>query len=208
MGWLRRLGRSSPPEPEPERDEGPTSVERAAPGIAAFFEGVPEDRSHTILDFGPASEGNLRVYSRYARRIRFADLLCAPPAGSSWEEALEALPRYPEPYDLVLAWNVMDRMAPEQRPGVMRRLLELTAPGARLYLVMDSSGAATTQPLRFDLLGADRVRQDPAGAPHPAWGRPLPAEVERLLYPFEVIQAFVLRLGMREYVAVRRESRR
>lgn len=204
MGWLRRLGFTSPPEPEPEEDEGPTYVERAAPGIATLFDGVAEDAGHTVLDFGPATEGNLRLYSRYARRIRFADLLSSPPSGVSWAEALAGLPQYPQqPYDLVLAWNVLDRMAPEQRPLVVDRLVELTAPGARLYLVMDTTGASTTQPLRFDLLGTDRLRQEPVGPPHAAWPRPLPAEVERLLEPFRVVQAFVLRLGMREYVAVR-----
>lgn len=205
MGWLQRLWRTSRPEPEPEEDPGPTAVERAAPGIAAFFEGVPADRSHAVLDFGPAAEGNLRVYSRYARQIRFADLLGTPPAGESWTEALAAVPREADqPYDLILAWNLLDRMAPEQRPHVVKRLVELTAPGARLYLVMDTSGEPRTQPLRFTLLGEDRVRQEPVGRPHPAWPRPLPAEVERLLDPFRVGQAFVLRLGMREYVAVRR----
>lgn len=204
MGWLRRLGLTSSPELEPEEDEGPAFVERAAPGIAVFFDGVAEDASHTVLDFGPAAEGNLRIYSRYARRIRFADLLSAPPSGESWAEALDALPRYPDhPYDLVLVWNLLDRMAPEQRHLVVDRLVELTAPGARLYMVMDTSGKASTQPLRFNLLGEDRVRQEPAGPPHPAWRRPLPAEMERLLDPFRVVQAFVLRLGMREYVAVR-----
>lgn len=205
MGWLRRLGFTSPPEPEPdENDDEPGSVERAAPGIAALFDGVADNQTHTVLDFGPATEGNLRLYSRYARQIRFADLLSAPPPGESWAQALDGLPRYPgHPYDLVLAWNLLDRMAPEQRPLVVERLVELTAPGARLYLVMDTSGASTTQPLRFSLLGEDRVRQEPAGPAHPAWPRPLPAEMERLLEPFRVTQAFVLRLGMREYVAVR-----
>ncbi|HSR43263.1 MAG TPA: hypothetical protein VLL48_13840 [Longimicrobiales bacterium] len=203
MSWLRRLGRAPPPEPE-EEEGGPRPVERAAPGISALFEGVRADRSHTVLDFGPASEGSLELYSRYAQRIRFADLLTAPPGGSSWTEALDAVPRYPgHPYDLVLAWNLLDRMAPEQRPAVVERLADLTGPGARLYMVMDSSGGATTQPLRFTLQGTRRVSQEPAGPPHPAWRRPLPAEVERLVAPFRVVQAYVLRLGMREYVAVK-----
>lgn len=177
-------------------------MERAAPGIAAFFDGVSEDGSHAVLDLGPAVEANLRVYGRYARQIRFADLLNTPPEGSSWAGALGALPRE-RPWDLVLAWNLLDRMAPEQRRPVVDELVALTGSGARLYLVMDTSGAPTTQPLRFTLLGKGRIRQEPMGPPHRAWPRPLPAEVERLLEPFLVTQAFVLRLGMREYVAVR-----
>jgi hypothetical protein len=136
--------------------------------------------------------------------VRFADLLTAPPSGTSWDSALRNIPRFPDqPYDLVVAWNLLDRMAPGQRHLFVERLLDLTSPQAHLYVVVDTSGDRATCPLRFSLLGEDRVRQEPTGPSQPAWPQILPAEMERLLEPFRVVQAFVLRLGMREYVAVR-----
>lgn len=205
MSWLSRIGRDPPPDIEEAEETAPARVERGAPGVSALLSGLGKDRSHAVLDLGPAAEGNLRVYSGYARRIRFAGLLTSPPAGESWAEALREIPRYPEqPYDIVLAWNLLDRMAPEHRPLVVERLVDLTAPGARLYAVVDTSGKRTTRALRFNLLDEERVSQEPVGPEHPAWPQILPAEVERVLAPFQVSQAFVLRLGMREYVAARR----
>ncbi|MCK5651330.1 MAG: hypothetical protein KAJ42_08135 [Gemmatimonadetes bacterium] len=202
MNWLRRTRPTPAPEETPQ---APT--ERAAPGIAALFAELSEDGSHAVLDFGAAAETSLRLYSRFARRIRFADLLTDPPHGEAWAAALRALPPHPDqPYDLVLAWNLLDRLAPEERPPLVERLTQLTTPGARLYVVVDASGEPNTQPVRFTLLDVDRVCQQAVGPPHPPQPQLLPAEVERLLAPFRVMHGFTLKLGLREYVAVRGES--
>lgn len=177
---------------------------RGAPGVTALFEGLERDGSHTVLDFGPAAESSLRYYGRFARRVRFAGLLAAPPAAGSWDDALKSIPRDPEhPYDVIVAWNLLDRMEREQRPIVVQRLVELTAPGARIYLLVDMSEARVVRPFRFTILDDGRVSQEPAGPPQSAWPTILPADVEQLLVPFEVEHSFVLRMGMREYVAAR-----
>jgi hypothetical protein len=49
-----------------------------------------------------------------------------------------------------------------------------------------------------------RLIQTEAGPVLPATPELLPAAVERLLGPFEVQQAFYVRSGWREYVAVKR----
>lgn len=206
MDWLRRIRRAPPDEAAAAPEEtGPASIERAAPGVAALFAGLSEDGSHAVLDFGAGAEGSLRLYSGFARRIRFADMLADPPHGEAWAAALLTLPPHPDqPYDIVLAWNLLDRLAPEERPPLVERLTQITASGARLYVLVDASGEPSTHPLRFDLLDVDRVSQHTVDQPHPAQPQLLPAEVERLLAPFRVEHAFTLRLGMREYVAVRR----
>ena len=207
MDWLGRIRRQSqahaPVAAEPE--ETPRSfVERGAPGIEALFADQREDGSHAVLDLGASAETKLRLYSRYARRIRFADLVSDPPLGSAWADALALLRPHPEQlFDLVLAWNLLDRLPPEERPPLVRRLAQLTTPNARLYLLVDGSGAPTAPPLRFSLLELDRVRQEAIGPPAPTHPQLLPAEVERLLAPFEVVRAFTLRLGLREYVAIK-----
>lgn len=206
MDWLRRFGRAPPrQDAAEEEDTSSRSVERAAPGIAALFAGLKEDRSHTVLDMGSADGASFRLYSAYAHRIRFADILPHPPLGAGWREALLTLSPYPNhPYDLVLLWNLLDRLSPQERPSLVERLREITAPGARLYVLLDLSGASTTSPWRFHLLDPNRVRQTAAGPAEPAYPQILPAELERLLDPFRVIHAFTLKHGSREYVAVRR----
>lgn len=207
MDWLRRIRRRPSEEPASREQEelAPAPVERAAPGVAALFEGLQEDGGHAILDLGSASPGNFRLYSRFARQIRFADFLVEPPEGAAWAQALRRLRPPPgQGFDLVLAWNLFDRLHSKDRVLLVERLVELTSPGARLYLVVDASGEAVTAPLRFSILDVDRVSQQMVGSPSPAGPQLLPAEVERLLGPFEVVNAFTLRMGLREYMAVKR----
>jgi hypothetical protein len=206
VDWLRRSWRTPPQEDtagEPE-EAIPAPRERGAPGIAATFAGLREDRCHAVLDLGPAARNNLQLYSGFARWIRIADLLTDPPHGDACAEAIKALPPLPErPYDLVLAWNLLDRLAPEERPLLIRRLAEVTAPGARLSVVVDASGDPVAYPLRFTLLDFDRVSQQAIGPPEPAQPQLMPGDVGRVLEPFEVVRAFTVRLGLREYVAVK-----
>lgn len=207
MSWLSRLRRPPSEESGPGEEETPTTppVVRSAPGVAALFAGLGEDRRHSVLDLGTASETSLRLYGKFARWIRFVDLLPDPPHGEVLLEALDRIPSVSDrPYDLVLMWNVLDHLGPEERPLLIRRLSQLTAPGSRLYILVDGSGSGTTQPLRFNLEALDRVSQEAVGPAHRAQPQLLPADVERLLAPFEVAHAFTLRAGWREYVAHRK----
>ena len=206
MDWLRRIRGTPPGEAATAPEETfPAFIERGAPGVAALFAGLGEDGSHAVLDFGAAAETKLHLYSGFARRIRFADLLTDTPHGEAWAAALRALPPHPhQPYDIVMAWNLLDCLAPGERPPLVERLTQITVSGARLYVVVDASGEPNSHPLRFTLPSVDRVGQQAVGPPRPAQPQLLPAEVERLLVPFRVVHAFTLRLGLREYVAVRK----
>jgi hypothetical protein len=207
VDWLRLPWRGPPQEADagPPEEETPDLSERAAPGIAALFDGLEEDGSHAILDFGAGGEGSFRLYSGFARRIRFAGMLRTPPRGTKWTEAMEALPPPPGGrYDLVLIWNLLDRITPEEHTTLVRRLVRLTSPGARLYAVVDTSGEPRVHPLQYSVLDLSRVSQQIDGPLVGANPPLLPAAIEKLLEPFQVEHAFTLRKGLREYVAVRR----
>jgi hypothetical protein len=206
VGWLERIRSGAPRSStgEDPQQSAPAIVDRASPGLAALFAGVKPDGSHSFLDFGPASNAHLNLYGPFAHQIRFAGLVPTLPRGDDWTAALRALPPNPEyPYDVVLTWDVLDRLDPRARPGLVQRLVELVAPGARLYAVIDSSGATVRAPVRTTLAGLDRVSVQVVGPPEAAQPALLPAPVERLLRPFTIMHAFTLRSGLREYVAVK-----
>lgn len=208
MSWLRRTERmetSAAPVPE---TTVPGLVERAMPGIAALLEGVSHDRGHAVLDLGPAADSSLRVYSRFARWVRFADLLSPTTSVADYLSVLNSIPEpVQRPYDVVLAWNILDRVAPEDRPRVIARLAELTGPDARLHVIVDSGERGFRHPLRFALLDVDRMCYGHTGRPVAAWDPILPAELERIVEPFHVARAFTTQVGLREYVAVKGRRR-
>ncbi len=173
---------------------------RRSPGLAALFGRLREDGGHSILDLGPASGAQLEVLSRFASQVRFAAVL--PGEVGDFEGALRALPpNRARPYDVVLAWDVLDRLPPPARAHVVARLAEVTAPGAGLLAIANAEGGA--RPSRFTVLARDRVTESFGAATRAAQPAILPAEMQRLLEPFQVVHAFVLRTGAREYVAVK-----
>jgi hypothetical protein len=204
MEWLRRAGRASEPGTGEPADSLPTPVEQSTPGISAFFDGIGEDGTHAVLDLGPSSDASFRVFSRFARRIRFADLLTAAGAKADWAAALKAIPAQPErPYDLIFAWDILDRIGPQERQSLVAHLAEISNRRARLYVLVESSEKQVVRPRRFALLDVDRLRYESVGPEQLARTWLKPAEVERLLAPFQVMRAFTLKVGLREYVAQR-----
>jgi hypothetical protein len=125
--------------------------------------------------------------------------------GEAWASALRALPPNDSaPYDVVLAWDLLIWLDPEERAAATAHLAEISAPGARIHLIVDGTGAATAQPLEYTLVGTGRVAEQAVG-PHQGVPHPLlPAQLERALSPLEVVRAFVLRTGAREFVAKKR----
>lgn len=206
MSWLERI-RPGDEDSEHEEEEDTSSDERASPGLTTLFESLSADGRHSILDLGPAESRRLRLLGRFARRIRFADLVPEPPGGPELDAALEDLrPHSRGRYDVVLAWDLFDRLDDAERARTMMRIVELTDPGAALFAIVESSESVTSRPMRYSLVELGRVAQQPTGPPQPAGPPLLPRQVERLLAPFEVVTAVSLRAGFREYVARRPED--
>lgn len=207
MQWARRIERHPLPAGSAPERPGTGPAERLAPGLAAFFRAVSEDRSHAVLDLGPGSSSSLRVYSRFARWVRFADVLTAAISPSGWPEISGSLPPHPErPFDLVIAWDALDRLPAENRPELVKRLAEITTPDARLFLLSAAPDVAPIGLLRFTLVDLDRMQYENTGEARPAHALPMPAELQRILSPFQLLRGFSTQLGLREYVAERRPN--
>lgn len=179
--------------------------ERASPGLGALFSGMREGGGYAVLDLGPARPAHLRVLSPYVGQLRFSDLTHGA-TGILPAEAIRSLPENPvAPYDIVLAWDVLDRMRAEERTELIAKLADITGERARMFFMVDASGGQRRRALSFTLTGPGRVIQAEIGPPLPAVSELLPAAVERLLGPaFEVQSAFYVRSGWREYVVKRK----
>jgi hypothetical protein len=176
-------------------------VTRRSPALEALFGALHDDGRHRVLDLGEADGRRLRLLGRFARSIRFAGLLPGGPSADGWLEALPSHPR--QAYDVVLAWDLLDRVPASRHAEVVARLAEITADGARLYAVVDSNADATRRTVAFTLADLEHVHEREIGPARPAGTPLLPAQVERALAPFQVARAFTLRSGQREYVATK-----
>ncbi len=182
-------------------------MEGALPGMSSLLSGLGPGEVRSVLDLGPASGPSLRVYSGFARWVRFANLPGRMGSGEGRDRMLGPLPSSPgPPYDLILAWNALDDLVPELQSQVVQRIVEVSAPSARLHALFDASGRRTASPMRFSLLDPGRMLLEPVGPPRPRGPQLLPGGVESILEPFHVLRGFSLKTGFREYLAVRRSK--
>lgn len=141
----------------------------------------------------------------FGRWIRFAGLVPRSLVGEEWWAALRAVPpNDSSPYDVVLGWDLLTWLDPDERAAATGRLAEITAPGARIHLIVDCSGAATKQPLEYTLVGAGRIAERAVAPPQRVSHPLLPAQVEKALSPLQVVRGVVLRTGEREFIVKRR----
>ena len=182
-----------------------------SPGLAALLAGLRPGRGRWLLDLGPAVGRNLEVYSRIASGVRFTDLLAdavdaegsAVRSPALLPSSLERLLPLDRPlFDVVLAWDLLNYLDPRETSAVVERLIRVCRPGAALHAMVYTGDQMPGRPLRCVLEAADAVRVEPLSEDRlPAPDLP-PAEVERRLQGFRVERSFVLRHGVREYVAV------
>lgn len=205
MQWTRKGGPDTLVPRQAPASAAAEPVDRVMPGLAALFERVVPDRSHAILDLGSGDGSSLRVYSTYARWVRFADVLRDASSPEAWAGELERLPANPaRPYDVIFLWDALDRVQPSDRAALMRRVSELCAPDARLHALVESPDNPSIDLMKYSLSSSDRLRIEPSGAPRPAHPPIKPADVKGTLEPFHLLKAFSTRAGLREYVAVRK----
>ena len=90
---------------------------------------------------------------------------------------------------------------PDERLRLVRWLAEITAPRARVHVVVRGAEDAIACPLRFTLetgwLDIGHIRYEPAGTTRLPLSRLLPAEVAKVLAPLQVLRAFTLKNGFK-----------
>ena len=187
----------------------PSPAVHASPGFAALFTAAPSVHLARILDLGPAVGENLAFYGRFARTVRFVDMLRdeiggGPAARRNVASLLDGCLKAGDgPYDLVLAWDLLNYLEHDAGRDLIERLEGCTRVGTRLFAMISSGHTMPARPQRFTIVDAQRLAYRETGGGVCASPELAPAEVGRLLAPFRVERSVVLSHGVREYVAVR-----
>ncbi|MCZ6508294.1 MAG: hypothetical protein O7A98_11250 [Acidobacteria bacterium] len=181
-------------------------------GLKELLRGLPPDRRHSVLDLGPASNGNVRFFSGHWCRLYIADLFrtlrqrgLPPDQSESFDRELEAtLPN--GCFDLILCWDLLDYLSSSQMKILGSQLAKRSRPGSRMFALIAPHGHIPDSPQSFEILSAESVRytNNAAGRrPAPGYREP---ELNRWISPFAVESCYLLRHGIQEYILVNRAA--
>lgn len=183
-------------------------------GLGPVLQELERRRRPRVLDLGPALGASVEFLAGYSVQLFIADLYRSvrsstgqlPPDAARLRRALEdQLPVPPEgPFDLVLAWDLLNYFPADQLEALGQHLGALCRPGGKLFALIATRGPISDRPMNFEIVARDLLRYSATAAQE----RPCPGyhetALERLLDAFAVQTSFLLRNGMQEYVFTRR----
>jgi hypothetical protein len=213
MGWLQRsqavlpAARGQGVEIAGENESPDT---HDSPALVEILAAVDAERPQRILDLGQALSCNLERYSAFASGVRIANLLRDGGAGtlgqldeSAFRNTLDrVLPVGEEPFGIIFAWDIFNYLIDDQPSLLARHLAAVAADGARIHAMIVTTDTMPAEPSRFELLDGGRLIYRPTTDRLTAAPDTPPALVERWLEPFRVQRSFLLRHGVREFIAV------
>jgi hypothetical protein len=208
LPWQTRT-QTVAPEPESTPEAQPPRAEiYHSPGFEAVLSEFTQGNAIRVLDFGPAVPENIEFFSGFATRVQVID---AFRDGSDPAPAIRILndlvSRHRGSFHLVLLWDALNYLAAAQAADVAAAVVPLCRPGARCMAMVATSDTMPASPRRYRVVDTSHLSYE--GSTSEELGAPqmTPAAVERVLRGFSIEHAFVLRNGVREYVATRDAAR-
>lgn len=177
-----------------------------------------EDTTLRVLDLGPARSANLEFFSRYGGQLTVSDLyrgLRDVRAATSDDDNRKAkafaelLPfDKPTRFDLILAWDLLNYLTPQEHHLLMASLEPFCLSGTVLLAFVSTQKEMPPAPSAYSIRDPDTlVYEEREGRARPC-PRYLEADLLKRMQGLSVQNRYQLRNGMLEYVFSYRLSSR
>ena len=212
MPWHSRPQTAESPDEDQPEAPGPRILTHHSPGLEFVLGEASNREPCRVLDLGPSVSDNLAVMAAFASRVQIID------ASGAWlldgataltepdgrVDDLRALcPEFAASFNLILTWDVFSYLAPGRAEALMEVIARLSRADALLHAIVHCADTMPAVPARYRIVDGKYLAYEPITPEVRGTPDLPPAEVEKLLTGFRVEHSFVLRHGVREYVAVR-----
>jgi hypothetical protein len=177
-------------------------------GLNTLLRSIQDDRKYFILDLGQPLGINVEFWSRYRCRLYIEDFYrgykakAAPGSEVSREAIFADLLRFSEEtsFDIILAWDLFNYLAPEEIEMLVLRLSRWCRAGTLLFSLISSLPLIPAEPTDFRILDSERMIYDTRTHETRPCPRYHPRDIAKFVARFEVSVSFLLRHGIQEYV--------
>jgi hypothetical protein len=206
MSWFSG---SRPPEPK-------ESLEHRSLALPQLLRRLHPETHPSLLDLGMAVGPNLEFLAAYSCRVRIVDLyrsLLAEPAESREPDAFPALLarllplEAAERYDVVLAWDLLNYLRPDQTTALMNALAPACTPRTVLFALISTQRLIPNAPLRYRILDEQHMAWEGAALATRPSPRFTQQQMRRMTPGFSVKSSYILRNGIQEFLFERGTQR-
>ncbi len=189
------------PQPGTGAEDAPASHRTLA--LRAALDAIEHIEAPRILDFGSASGDNVSFFSQVGGRMEILDLYSRLSERRFDDDALREVvagaSASDEPFDLILAWDVLDYLSREQIRALFAMLAHRRAPGTRILLSLCYAKDMPMHPRGYRIESAEILAFEPVRAMRPS-PRYQESTVLKAVPGLDVEASFLMRHGAREYV--------
>lgn len=179
-------------------------------GLNALLDTLRDDRTYSILDFGPALEDNVRFWSQFSCQLHIQDFYrnyrewkaAVKPEKEFNEAAVSALLPFSDEtvFDIILVWDLFNYFDPRELAVLVQRLSRWCRPGTMLFTLISILPNIPVSPTMFRILNRERlIHEIPTQETRPN-PRHQPRDIIKLMARFTLSSSFLLRHGIQEYV--------
>jgi hypothetical protein len=190
---FRGSERSGEPEGEPQHLE---QSSLALKGLVSVLRGAAARPN--VLDLGEAIGVNIAFFARYRARVSIADLHRSLRKARLEDALLPSAP--PARFDVILLWDLLNYLTPEEIGWLAKSLGRLSNPGATMLAFLASSREIPHRPSRYVIRDEETLMYEVQGTKK----RPSPRYTEQTLLrlmPGTVVESrFQLRNEIVEYL--------
>lgn len=204
LPWKTRTRTSASDPAEHPVEDSPRSEVHRSPGLEAALAGLSRQGAIRILDLGPAVSENVDFFLKFAARIQIVDAL-----GDSFDHGpatgvlRKLAPESEGAFHLVLLWDCLNYLSPADGAALVESVVPLCHPDACCLAMVVASDTMPVSPTRFRIVDESHLTYEQSTTERMGAPQMTPAAVQELLVGFSIEHAFVLRNGVREYVAIR-----
>lgn len=192
-------------------DDG--SVRFRSRGLTFLLEDRSPRAPWRVLDLGEADNINLNFFTsrgaEYAVEGLYRSLEPCRKANSYDVECvrgLEDLLRFRDAtcFDLILAWDLFDRLPSGVHELVARRLVPMSHEGTLLYAIVSREPRLPGRPAKCRIVDEETIEMSDTEEPRPLPGpRYTQTQIDRNLDPFRVVRSYLLKIHAQEMILQR-----
>lgn len=201
MGWFSsRKGRRK--EKAGEISEGP----HRSPGFEVVCRFLETEPAYAVLDLGASSTESVEFLSELCDDLIVQDVFHTKSTlkgvradAFRFESADDVSLPGDRRFDVVLMWDLLHYLAPEDRGPFVARLAHCCEPNAMILLTASSIATIPPEPIHFKIQRRDRLDYVLSDDRTPSPGLTT-REVEKVMAGFQPVRIFQLRNGLQEMV--------
>ncbi len=181
-----------------------TALTYGANSLDLFVDRLKEFPSPVVLDLGPLSERNLNYLAGENRfAVRVEDL--SREDGNDLARAAARMVLKKKRYHGVLLWSLLDHFDREAFRDLVVRLWSALVPGGLVVVFFGQRRMPRAAVQRFTIQGKGMISIEETGVRAPCRNWPN-REIMTLFEPFDTVNSFILKSGLREFLFRRPRS--